>query len=75
MLDRRSLSPEACAFYDSLPHSDQLALQKSNEIFRTLDELQSYATRMAAHAGEVLYQTLPEPGVPSNQALDELDSE
>lgn len=75
MLDFQALSPEARAFYDELPRSDQLALQKSNETFRTLEELQSYTHRMAAHAGEVLYQTLPEPGVPSNAALDELDSE
>lgn len=75
MIDPARLSPEARTFYDGLPHSDQLAVQKSNETFCSLDELQAYARRMATRAGEVLYQTLPEPGVPSNEGLDELDSE
>lgn len=75
MLDLSALGAEARAYYNALPLSDQLALAKSNETFHSLESMREYQTRMAAHAGEVLYQTLPEPGIPSNALLDELDSE
>ena len=75
MLDRATLTAEALDYLISLPYSDQVALLKSNIVLRSLEDMKDYRARMAAHAGEVLYQTLPEPGVPSNQLLDELDSE
>lgn len=75
MLDRATLTAEALDYLISLPYSDQVALLKSNIVLRSLEDMKDYRARMAAHADEVLYQTLPEPGVPSNQLLDELDSE
>lgn len=75
MVDRTVLSPEALAWFDGLSLEDQLVLKKSNDTFQSLEELQAYRARMSARSGEVLYKTLPEPDVPSNQLMDELDSE
>lgn len=75
MLDRSSVTAEALEYLCSLPYCDQVSLLKSNMVLRSVEDMKDYRARMAARADEVLYQTLPEPGVPSNQLLDELDSE
>lgn len=75
MVDRTALSPEALAWFDGLSQADQLALVKSNDDLQSLKAMRDYHARMAARADEVLYQRLPEPSIPSNQLLDELDSE
>lgn len=71
MVDRASLSPQALAWLDGLSPGDRLALLKSNDTFAAL----AYQARMSARANQVLYQRLPEPDIPSNQLLDELDSQ
>lgn len=75
MVDRAALSPEALAWFDGLSQADQLALVKSNDDLKSLEAMRDYHARMAARTDEVLYQSLPEPSIPSNQLLDELDSE
>lgn len=75
MVNRSMLTLEAQAYFDSLPKEEQLAIDKSNQWLRSLEELQEFCARMSPRSGQVLYQTLPETSVPSNQVLDELDSE
>lgn len=75
MVNRSMLTLEAQAYFDSLPKEEQLALSKSNMWLHSLDELREFCGRMSPRSGEVLYQTLPESSIPSNQILDELDSE
>ena len=71
MLD---LTAEAVAYFRSLPDSTRTALEHSNLTFRTVEDLKSYLEYNPIRASEVLYQQLPEPAVPSNAALDPLDS-
>ena len=75
MVNRAALSPEALAWFDGLSREDRLTLCKSNKPLEDLNALQGYLSRMSPHSSTVLYQTIPEPDVPSNQLLDELDSE
>ena len=42
MLDRALLSPEAIAYFNALPLDAQIALEKSNTSFRSLDDIQDY---------------------------------
>ena len=74
MLDRALLSPEAIAYFNALPLDAQIALEKSNTSFRSLDDIQDYQQRMLSHVNDVLYKQLPEPAIPSNAALDPLDA-
>ena len=71
MLD---LTAEAVAYFRSLPDSARAALEHSNLTFRTVEDLKSYLEYSPIRASEVLYQQLPEPAIPSNAALDPLDS-
>ena len=75
MLDHAALTPEALSYFQSLPLSYQVAMNHSNLTFRTLEDLKAYEARNLSGLDGILYQTLPEPGVPSNAALDPLDSE
>lgn len=75
MVDRSALPPEALAWLDGLSEEDRLALCKSNETLATPEALRGYLSRMSPRSGEVLYQRLPEPDVPSNQLADEMDSD
>lgn len=75
MLDYAGLSPEALDYFRSLPLADQIAINHSNLTFRSLEDLKSYPGAGLQGTGGVLYQTLPEPAVPSNSALDPLDSQ
>ncbi len=75
MLDHTALSPEAMAYFRTLPLSAQIALEHSNLTFRTLEDLKSYRAQSVGNLNSVLYQRLPEPDVPSNATLDPLDSE
>ena len=75
MLDRALLSPEAIAYFNALPLDAQIALEKSNTSFRSLDDIQDYQQRMFSHVNDVLYKQLPEPAIPSNAALDPLDAD
>lgn len=69
-----NLTAEAAAYFRSLPDSTRTALEHSNLTFHTVEDLKSYLEYNPARAGEVLYQQLPEPAIPSNAALDPLDS-
>ena len=69
-----NLSAEAAAFFRSLPDSARAALEHSNLTFQTVDDLKSYLQDNPLRTDEVLYQQLPEPAIPSNAALDPLDS-
>ena len=73
MLDYAGLTPEALAYFRSLPLADQIAISHSNLAFRSLDDLKAYPS--SGLSAGALYQTLPEPSVPSNSALDPLDSQ
>ena len=75
LLDRALLSPEAIAYFNALPLDAQIALEKSNTSFRSLDDIQDYQQRMLSHVNDVLYKQLPEPAIPSNAALDPLDAD
>ena len=75
MVDPSSLSADARRYFDSLPKEEQLTMLKSNLSLQSLKELQEFYAQMSPRSGDVLYQVLPEPAVPSNQLLDELDSE
>ena len=44
MLDRALLSPEAIAYFNALPLDAQIALEKSNTSFRSLDDIQDPPT-------------------------------
>ena len=69
-----NLTAEAAAYFRSLPDSTRAALEHSNLTFRTVEDLKFYLEYNPVRASEVLYQQLPEPAVPSNSALDLLDS-
>lgn len=69
-----NLSAEAAAYFRSLPDSTRTALEHSNLTFHSVEDIKSYLEYNPARASEVLYQKLPEPAVPSNAALDPLDS-
>ena len=69
-----NLSSEAAAYFRSLPNSARTALEHSNLTFQTVDDIKSYLEDNPLRADEVLYQQLPEPAIPSNAALDPLDS-
>lgn len=75
MLDHAALTPEALDYFHSLPPSDQVALDHSNLSFRTLEDLKAYQARNLRDIDSVLYQQLPDPSIPSNSALDPLDSQ
>ena len=75
MLDYSSLSPQALAYFNALPLSAQVAVSHSNLTFRTVEDLKAFQARTLSGLDSVLYQTLPDPGVPSNSALDPLDSQ
>lgn len=75
MLDYALLAPEALSYYNALPLSARIAMEHSNLTLRTLEDLKGYAENSVGLVGGVLYQTLPEPEVPSNSALDPLDSQ
>lgn len=75
VVDPSSLPADARRYFDSLPKEEQLTMLKSNLSLQSLKELQEFCARMSPRSGDVLYQVLPEPAVPSNQLLDELDSE
>ena len=75
MLDHAGLTAEAAAYFNALPLSDQIALEHSNLTFRTLADLKSYRESSLKGIDSVLYQQLPDPAVPSNAALDPLDSQ
>ena len=75
MLDRALLSPEAIAYFNALPLDAQIALEKSNTSFRSLDDIQDYQQRMLSHVNDVLYTQLPAPAIPSTAALDPLDAD
>ena len=69
-----NLTAEAAAYFRSLPDSARTALEHSNLTLHTVEDLKSYLEYNSVRASEVLYQQLPEPAVPSNSALDPLDS-
>lgn len=69
-----NLSAEASAFFRSLPDSARTALELSNLTFQSVEDIKTYLADNPTHADEVLYQKLPEPAIPSNAALDPLDS-
>lgn len=69
-----NLTADAVAYFRSLPDSARAALEHSNLTFRTVEDLKSYLEYNPIRASEVLYQQLPEPAIPSNAALDPLDS-
>lgn len=69
-----NLSAEAAAYFRSLPDSTRTALEHSNLTFHTVEDLKSYLEYNPTRVNEVLYQQLPEPSIPSNAALDPLDS-
>lgn len=69
-----NLSTEAAAYFRSLPDSTRSILEHSNLTFHTVEDLKSYLEYNPVRADEVLYQQLPEPAIPSNAALDPLDS-
>ena len=71
----RNLTPEALAFFQALPPETRLSIQQSNLCFHTVEDLKNYESSMLAHVNEVLYRELPDPGIPSNAALDPLDSQ
>lgn len=75
MLDLAALTPEAQAYYRSLPLSARISMDHSNLTLRTLEDLKDFQARSVGELDAVLYRRLPEPGVPSNSALDPLDSE
>lgn len=68
------LDRSAALFFQTLPESDRIALERSNLTFHTVEDLQGYLEENPARTGEVLYQQLPEPAIPSNAAYDPLDS-
>jgi len=68
------LTPSAVPFFQSLPESSRLALERSNLTFRSIEDMQGYLEENPVRADAVLYQQLPDPAVPSNAALDPLDS-
>lgn len=69
-----NLTAEAAAYFRSLPDHARTALERSNLTFQTVDDLKSYLQDNPLRADSVLYQQLPEPAIPSNAALDPLDS-
>lgn len=69
-----NLSAEAAAYFRSLPDGTRAALEHSNLTFHTVEDIKSYLEYNPARAGDVLHQQLPEPAIPSNAALDPLDS-
>lgn len=69
-----NLTAEAAAFFRTLPSSARSALEHSNLTFQTVEDLKSYLEDNPLRVDEVLYQQLPEPSIPSNAALDPLDS-
>lgn len=75
MLDHAALTPEALAYFRTLPLGAQVAMSHSSLTFRTLEDLKAYEARVLSGMDGILYQTLPDPSVPSNAALDPLDSE
>ena len=75
MLDHAGLTAEALAYYNALPLGAQIALNHSNLTFRTLADLKAYYERNLQGMDSVLYQELPDPAIPSNSALDPLDSQ
>ena len=75
MLEHTSLTPEAMAYFRSLPLSAQIAMSHSNLTFRTIEDLKAYQARSLQGMDDVLYKRLPEPDVPSNAAPDPLDSQ
>lgn len=70
MLD---LDPNAAEFFQSLPEPFRIALEHSNLIFHTVDDLRGYLDENPVHADTILYQQSPEPAIPSNGAYDPLD--
>ncbi len=75
MLEHASLTPEALAYFRALPLGTQVAISHSNLSFRTLEDIKAYESRTCSGMDGVLYKNLPEASVPSNSALDPLDSE
>ena len=69
-----NLTPEANAYFRSLPDDARTALEHSNLTFQTVDDLKSYLAENPLRTDQVLYQQLPEPAIPSNAAPDPLDS-
>ena len=69
-----NLTPEAAAYFRSLPDLARTKLEHSNLTFQTVDDLKSYLADNPVRADEVLYQQLPKPAIPSNAAPDPLDS-
>lgn len=68
------LDHAAASYFQALPDSARTALEHSNLTFRTVEDLKTYLADNPARTEEVLYQQLPDPAVPSNAALDPLDS-
>lgn len=75
MLDYALLSPQALSYYNALPLSARIAMEHSNLTLRTLEDLKSYVENSVGQTDPVLYQTLPDPAIPSNSALDPLDAQ
>lgn len=69
-----NLNAEAAAYLRSLPEHKRVALEHSNLTFCTVDDIKSYLEDNPTGTGKVLYQQVPEPDIPSNSALDPLDS-
>ena len=69
------LDPEAQAYFDSLPYQTRLGFVNSNLDFYSTEDLQEYQHTMLDHMDAVLYSQLPDPAIPSNAALDPLDSQ
>lgn len=69
-----NLNAEAAAFFRSLPEQTRTALEHSNLTFCTADDIKSYLEYNPIGADKVLYKQFPEPDIPSNAALDPLDS-
>ncbi len=68
------LNHAAAAYFQTLPDSARIALEHSNLTFHTVEDLKAYLEDNPARTDEVLYQQLPDPAIPSNSALDPLDS-
>lgn len=68
------LDRKARAYFDALPYQTRLGFVNSNLDFYTVEDLKDYQHTMLDHMNEVLYSRLPDPAMPSNAALDPLDS-
>ena len=69
------LDQEAKEYFDSLPYQTRLGFVNSNLDFYSVEDLKAYQHSMLDHMDEVLYSQLPDPAIPSNSALDPLDSQ